>query len=239
MGKRIISQRRGKGSSVYRAPSHRYKAKIKYRKYDDIEKEGVTRGEVIDFIKDPGRSAPLAVIKFEDGTKMPMLACEGIKIEDEIKCGANADISHGNVLPLKNIPEGTPIFNIERNPGDGGKLVRASGTYALLITHDVGRSVIQLPSGELKTLDSRCRATVGMVGGGGRKDKPIMKAGKKYRIIKSKAKYWPVVRKVVMNPVDHPHGGKSHRPGKSTTVSRKAPPGRKVGHIAAKKTGSR
>ncbi|RLG59228.1 MAG: 50S ribosomal protein L2 [Candidatus Hydrothermarchaeota archaeon] len=239
MGKRIISQRRGKGSSTYRAPSHRYKAEIKYRKYDEIEREGVIKGEIIDFIKDPGRSAPLAIVRFEDGAKIPMLACEGVKIGDEVMCGAKASISHGNVLPLKNIPEGTPIFNIERNPGDGGKLVRASGTYALLITHDVDRTVVQLPSGELKTLDSRCRATIGIVGGGGRKDKPIMKAGKKYHMLKSKAKYWPIVRKVVMNPVDHPYGGKSHRPGKATTISRNAPPGRKVGHIAARRTGRR
>ncbi len=237
MGKPIIVQRRGKGSPTYRAPSHRYKGDIKYRKYDELEKEGSIKGKVVEILHDPARSAPLVEVKFENGEKILMLACEGIKVGDEIACGVNASCSQGNVLPLGKIPEGTPVFNIEIHPGDGGKLVKASGTYALLITHDVDRSVVQLPSGELKSLDSRCRATIGVVGGGGRKDKPLLKAGKKFHILRSRAKYWPVVSKVVMNPVDHPFGGKSHRPGKSTTTPRGAPPGRKVGLIAARRTG--
>ncbi len=237
MGKRIIVQRRGKGGSVFRAPSHRYKVDLKYRKYDDLEKNGVLRGVVLDIIHAPERTAPLIDVKFENGERIYMLACEGIKVGDEIEVGAKASIKPGNVLPLANIPVGTYIFNIEGLPGDGGKFVRSAGTYALLISHEDGKSVVQLPSGTLKTFDSRCRATIGVVAGGGRKDKPVLKAGKKSHMLRSKATYWPVVRKVAMNPVDHPHGGNSRRPGKATTVPRNAPPGAKVGHIAAKRTG--
>ena len=105
MGKRIISQRRGKGSSTYRAPSHRYKAEIKYRKYDEIEREGVIKGEIIDFIKDPGRSAPLAIVRFEDGAKIPMLACEGVKIGDEVMCGARQVFLTATCFLLKTYPK--------------------------------------------------------------------------------------------------------------------------------------
>ncbi len=239
MGKRITSQRRGKGTSVYRAPSHRYRGDIRYRQITPQEMEGAIKGVVQDVVHDPGRSAPLLKVRYEDGGSGYLLACEGVRVGDEIYIGAEAGIAQGNVLPLSRIPEGTPVNNVELTPGDGGKLIRSSGTYGLLITHDVGRAVIQLPSGVLKTVDSRCRATIGVVAGGGRRDKPLLKAGKMYYKIKPKAKYWPIVRKVRMNPVAHPYGGGSGAPGKPTTVSRNAPPGRKVGLIAAKRTGKK
>ncbi len=239
MGKRITSQRRGKGTSVYRAPSHRYRGDICYRKITPKEIEGVIKGVVMDVIHDPGRSAPLVDVRYEDGERGYLLACEGVKVGDEVLIGSEAVIAQGNVLPLSKIPEGTPVNNVELTPGDGGKLIRSSGTYGLLITHDVDRAVIQLPSGALKTVDSRCRATVGVVAGGGRRDKPLLKAGKMYYKVGSKAKYWPIVRKVRMNPVAHPFGGGSGAPGKPTTVSRNAPPGKKVGLIAAKRTGKK
>lgn len=235
MGKRITVQRRGKGTSVYRAPSHRYRGDVRYRRYS---KEGeALRGSVLDIVHDPGRSAPLFKIKYSDGKRGYLLAQEGVKVGDELAFWEGAEVVKGNILPLSKIPEGTPINNIELTPGDGGKIIRASGAYGLLITHDVGKSVVQLPSGVLKTIDSRCRATIGVVAGGGRRDKPLLKAGKMYYKLKPKAKYWPIVRKVRMNPVSHPHGGGSGHPGKPTTVSRGTPPGRKVGLIAARRTG--
>jgi large subunit ribosomal protein L2 len=237
MGKRITAQRRGKGTSVYRAPSHRYRGEVKYRKVDDKEREGVVKGVVLDVLHDPARSAPLIKVRYEDGETGYLLAHEGVKVGDEVSFGSGAEISQGNVLPLGKIPEGTPINNVELSPGDGGKLIRSSGAYGLLITHDVDKTVVQLPSGELKSIDSRCRATIGVVAGGGRRDKPLLKAGKMYYKVKSRAKYWPIVRKVRMNPVAHPHGGGSGAPGKPTTVSRNAPPGKKVGLIAARRTG--
>ncbi|MDP6612951.1 MAG: 50S ribosomal protein L2 [Candidatus Hydrothermarchaeota archaeon] len=238
MGKPITVQRRGKGSSTYRAPSHRYLSQAKYRRCPK-EEDGTVKGVVIDIVHNPGGSAPLLKIKYEDGKTGYLLAQEGVMVGDELAFGDGAGVSQGNVLSISRIPEGTPINNIELLPGDGGKIIRSSGSYGLLITHDVGKSMVQMPSGELKTIDSRCRATIGVVAGGGRRDKPLLKAGKMYHKLKPKAKYWPIVRKVRMNPVSHPHGGASGHPGKPTTVSRNTPPGRKVGLIAARRTGKR
>ncbi len=240
MGKRLISQRRGRGTPTYRSASHRFKGKIKYRAYDSLESEGSLKGSVVDIMHDPGRTAPVALVKFENGEKNLILAPEGLVLKDEVECGAGAKVKPGNSLPLSQIPEGTPIYNIENRPGDGGKLVRSSGTYASLITHDADKAVIELPSGELKALNPQCRATVGVVAGGGRREKPFLKAGKKYHALRAKGKKSVKVRGVAMNAVDHPHGGGNRQhPGRPTTVSRHAPPGRKVGSIAARRTGKR
>ncbi len=240
MGKRLIVQRRGKGTSKYKAPSHRYRGKVTHRAYDDQEKTGEITGTVVDILHDPGRSAPVAQIRFTNGEERLILVSEGLKVGDEIACGISAPIKQGNTLPMAEIPEGTPIYNIELRPGDGGKIARSSGTYALLITHDVNKSVVQIPSGTLKTLDPRCRATIGVVAGGGRLDKPLMKAGKKFHKLRSKAQVWPTVRGVAMNHHDHPHGGGNRQhPGRPTSVSRNAPPGAKVGLIAPRRTGKR
>ncbi|MDR0913490.1 MAG: 50S ribosomal protein L2 [Methanobrevibacter sp.] len=240
MGKRLIHQRRGRGTPAYRSASFRFKDKIQYRHYDEIEKEGSLKGEVVDIIHDPGRTAPIALVKFENGEKRHILAPETIQVNDSIECGISAPISFGNSLPLAEIPEGTPIYNIENRPGDGGKLVRSSGTYASLITHDAEKAVIELPSGELKSFHPQCRATIGVVAGGGRKEKPFLKAGNRWHAFNAKGKKYMTVRGVAMNAVDHPHGGGNRQhPGKPTTVSRHAPPGRKVGSIAAKRTGKR
>jgi large subunit ribosomal protein L2 len=240
MGKRLIIQRRGRGTPTYRSASHRFKGKIAYRSYDDVEKEGCLTGRVADIMHDPGRSAPVALVKFENGEKQLILAPESIQIDDEIACGISAPISPGNSLPLAQIPEGTPVYNLERYPGDGGKFVRSSGTHASLITHDVGKAIVELPSGELKAFNPQCRATIGVVAGGGRREKPFLKAGNKYYAAKARGKKNVSVRGVAMNAVDHPHGGGNRQhPGRPTTVSRHAPPGRKVGSIAARRTGKR
>lgn len=237
MGKRLIQQRRGRAKGKFGAPSHRFRGDIKY--IQDLKNK---IGIVTDIIHDPGRTAPLAQVTLvEDNTKFLTLAHEGIKIGDEIKfLGQNYEIGLGNVLPLGKIPEGMPIFNVELSPGDGGKLARAGGTAAIVVSHSEKQTVIRLPSGKFKSLDSNCRATVGIVAGGGRKDKPFVKAGKKYHAFKARGKQYPIVRGVAMNPVSHPHGGGSHQHiGKPSTVKRGAPPGRKVGSIAARRTGRR
>lgn len=123
MGKRLKIQRRGRGTPTYKSASHRFKGRIAYRYYDDLEKEGSLRGKVMDIIHDPGRTAPLALIKFENDEKILILAPESMKINDDIAYGISAPISPGNSLPLAEIPEGTPIYNLEKNPGDGGKFV--------------------------------------------------------------------------------------------------------------------
>lgn len=240
MGKRIRVQRRGKGSQVWRSPSHKHVGDIKHRPLDLLERTSVVRGVVRDIFHAPGRSAPVMEILYETGEKILMIAPEGICVGDTIENGPQASIKIGNTLPLANIPEGVPIYNIEKLPGDGGKFVRASGTYALIVTKDIDKVIVRMPSGQLKEFKPDCRATIGVVAGGGRTDKPFVKAGKKYHALSAKATYWPVVRGCVMNPVDHPFGGGNHKhPHKPTTTARGAPPGRKVGLIAARRTGWR
>lgn len=239
MGKRITSQRRGKGTSVYKSRSHRYLCDLRHKRYDKAERESIASGVIQGIVHDPARTAPVLDVKFESGERTYLLGIEGVKVGDKISYGAKAELIAGNVLPLSNIPEGTPVHNIENQPGDGGKLIRASGTYGLVIAHEADKTVIQLPSGALKHIDSRCRAAIGIVAGGGRRDKPILKAGKMWHMLRPRAKYWPIVRKVRMNPVAHPHGGGSGSPGGPTSKARGTPPGRNVGLIAPRRTGRR
>jgi hypothetical protein len=172
-----------------------------------------------------------------------------------IYCGKKATLAVGNVLPVSQCPEGTIVCNIEEKVGDRGALARTSGNYATVIGHspDENKTRIRLPSGAKKTIAGGARATIGIVAGGGRIDKPLLKAGRAYYKYKAKRyKYelffffrgipthnvcsWPRTRGVAMNPVDHPHGGGNHQHiGKASTIARSAVPGQKVGLIAARR----
>ena len=229
MGKRLKTQRRGKGTPRYKAPSHRFRSTGKYR-------EEEMAGLVTNFTKDQSKHSLLMNIKWEDGTKTTYIAPEGIRVNSEIKQGGK-DLAIGNILKLSDIPEGIPIFNIEKAPGDGGKLVRTTGTSATIVARQKDKIIIKLPSKRMLPLKENCRATIGITAGGGRPDKPLVKAGKNYFKKKAKGQKYPVVRGVAMNPVNHPHGGCQHHTGKASTVKRNTPPGRKVGHIAARRTG--
>lgn len=235
MGKKLAQQRRGRRRGRYTVPSHKFRGKIKYGN----EKE--MKGIVEEIIHDPGRTSPLAKIRLQDKKQILVLATEGMEIGREIKFTENkGDCENGNILPIGTIPEGFPIYNIEIMPGDGGKLVRSGGSSATVVSHDAKKTVIKLPSGQFKTLDSSCRATIGIPAGGGRKDKPFLKAGNKYHAYRKKGKQYPIVRGVAMNAVAHPHGGGGHQHvGKPSSVSRGARPGRKVGNIASKRSGRR
>lgn len=226
MPKRKRSQRKGKSKNV-ETPSHRYKEEADFH---DVE------GEVVDLIHDPARSAPLAKVELDSGEYRYIIAPEGVKTGDKINCGISAPIEPGNRLTLAEIPEGVPIHSIETKPQEGGKLARASGTYALVKTHDKNSTVVKLPSEKLKSLDPRCKATVGVVAGGGRKDKPFGKAGDRWKAMKAKGKPYPKTSAVAMNAVDHPFGG-STKPGKPKTTKSTAPPGQKAGSFGAKTSG--
>ncbi|MCD6408940.1 MAG: 50S ribosomal protein L2 [Candidatus Verstraetearchaeota archaeon] len=236
MGKRLLVQRRGRGGSVFISPRWKKVGAAKYPPIKDAEKEGSVKAVVKELLHDPGRGAPLAKVVFEDGSQCLMVAAEGMYIGQRIAFGASAPPTVGNVLPLKSIPEGSYIFNIEKLPGDGGKFVRSSGTYATILSHSRDKVVIQMPSGALKEFNPNCRATIGIVAGGGRIEKPFVKAGKKYHLSRAKAWKYPTVRGKAMSPYAHPHGGGSHPTG-GRPVKRTAPPGQKVGHIAPKRTG--
>ena len=234
MGKNLIQQARGKGSPTYRALSFKYKGNVSFPKYSSTP----LTGKIVDIIHCPGHSGPLAKISYENGETVLLQAPEGIKVGDTIQVGSNIKPEVGNVLPLKDIPEGTLVFNIEATPGDGGKFVRASGTAAKIITKLHNKVIILLPSNKRREFHPNCRACIGVVAGGGRTEKPFLKAGNKYYKMKAKNKYWPRTSGVSMNAVDHPFGGtrSSHR-GRPTQALRNAPPGRKVGKIAPKRTG--
>ncbi|KAJ9058881.1 60S ribosomal protein L2 [Entomophthora muscae] len=157
-----------------------------------------------------------------------------------IYCGKKASLAVGNVLPLSSMPEGTIICNVEEKAGDRGGLARTSGAYATIIGHnaDEGKTRVKLPSGAKKVLHSKARATVGIVAGGGRIDKPLLKAGRAYHKYRVKRNSWPKTRGVAMNPVEHPHGGGNHQHiGHASTVARDSSAGQKVGLIAARRTG--
>lgn len=238
MGKKIIVQRRGKGSPVFRANSHKRLEPIKYRKISKEESTSHFEGEIIHLRHESGRGAPLAKVKFYDGLQKFILPAEGVSIGQKIYYGATADIKEGNVLPLQAIPIRTPVFNIELRKGDGGKLVRSGGGFAIVDSFEEKWVIIKLPSGRFKRIAPESRATIGVVAGGGRVSKPFLKAGNKYHAKHAKGQKYPRVRGVAMNAVKHPYGGGSHQsPAKPTTVSRFAPPGRKIGLIAARRTG--
>lgn len=234
MGKPIVSRRRGKGSPTFKSPSHRHGEPNTLPKLHEGD------GTVEDLIHNPGHQSPLAVLRMADGSRASMLAPEGIAVGDPVAIGGEVELRVGSVLPLGRIPEGSFIFCIESKPGDGGKFVRSAGNHATVVSRSRKSVVVQLPSGRFKDFHPSCRCIIGVVAGGGLKDKPIVRAGKRFHMLRNKATYWPVVRGVAKNPVDHPFGGgqKQHT-GKPKTVARGAPPGRKVGSIAAKRTGKR
>ena len=228
MGKRIRAQRKGKGG-IYSSPSHRYRGKASHPKI----KNG--NGEVRSITHDPGRTAPVAEVLYDNEETGLIIAPVDLAEEQKIQVGEEAVLRVGNVLPLARIPEGTLVHNIELKPGDGGKMVRAAGTNAQVVSQGA-KTVIQLPSGRFKTLDPRCRASIGVVAGGGHKEKAMAKAGKKFHTARSKPKRFPVVKGVSMNSVNHPHGGGGHpHVGRKSTVSRHAPPGKKVGRLSSRK----
>ena len=151
-----------------------------------------------------------------------------------------AELTIGNILPLGQIPEGSVVCNIEESAGDCGKIARAGGGYGLIVAQDPDKNVtrVRLPSGSKKTLSSSCRAMIGIIAGGGRTDKPLLKAGRAWHKYKAKRNEWPRVRGVAMNPVDHPHGGGNQQHmGKPGTVRRDKPAGAKSGQISARRTG--
>jgi len=236
MGKRILVQRKGRGNLWARSPSHRHVGEVKYRPFKEGEDQ--FKFKVIELVHAPGRGAPVARVKYNDDTKGLWLPPEGIYEGDEFIQSKTGDVEVGNILPLKEMPLGTLVFNIEGVPQDGGKFARASGVAATVRNKSARKVELLFRSKKTKWFDEKCLCTVGVVAGGGRTDKPFLKAGNKHYYIQSKAKKWPIVRGVTMNAAAHPYGGGAKQsPHKSTTTSRNAPPGRKVGQIAARRTG--
>ena len=237
MGKRIRVQRRGRGSSTFRASTHKRVAPVQYPPMSKEEREGVIQGQIMKILHDPGRGSPLASIKLETGETYYSVVPEGVYEGQPTQIGGKASVEIGSVLPLGKIPEGTIVCNIELSPGDGGKLVRSSGSYATVVAHTPDGTILKLPSGKTRHFNDLCRATIGVISGAGRVDKPFLKAGAKFHLMKAKGHMYPRTRGIAMVAAAHPYGSSKRGGRKVTTVSRRAPPGKKVGLIAARSAG--
>jgi large subunit ribosomal protein L2 len=189
-------------------------AKAKYRIIDFKRDKDNVPGKVDSIQYDPNRSANIALIVYADGEKRYIIAPEDLKVGATIYSGPDADIQIGNALPLANIPVGTLIHNIELKPGKGAQLVRSAGNGAQLMAKEGNYALVRLPSGEVRRILLRCKATIGEVGNDDHSNIQIGKAGKKRHM-----GWRPKVRGSVMNPNDHPHGGGEGR----APVGRKSP----------------
>ncbi len=159
-------------------------------------------GKVATIEYDPNRSARIALINYADGEKRYILCPVGLTVGQEIVSGPESDILTGNALPIKNIPLGTQIHNIEMRPGKGGQMARSAGSFAQLVAKEGGNAQLRLPSGEIRIVTIDCMATIGQVGNVEHENVSLGKAGRtRWKGIR------PTVRGVAMNPVDHPHGG--------------------------------
>ena len=174
----------------------------KYRIMDFKRQKDDMEATVIGIEYDPNRSANIALIQYEDGVKSYILAPENLKDGDKVISGKSADIKPGNCMEINSIPVGTLIHNIELNPGQGGKLVKAAGQSAQLMAKEGKYAHVRLPSGEMRLILANCRATVGVIGNSEYANVKLGKAGRKRHM-----GWRPEVRGSAMNPVDHPHGG--------------------------------
>ncbi len=231
MGKRIIQQRRGRGTHTYKVSKRAFRYKLQYPK--NLEGEGT----VVKLFNSSAHSAPLAKVAYAKGS-FYLPAFKGM-IEGQKISFSGKEIKKGNIMKIKDIPVKTKIHNIESKPGDGGAFIKTGGNSAVvnrIVEDDV---FILMPSKKEKKFNSNCRAVIGVVAGAGRLDKPVVKAGKKFYIKKAKSKLWPRTSAVKMNAIDHPFGSGRAKNPKSKIAKRNAPPGRKVGLLRPRRTGKK
>ncbi len=238
MGKRIVSQARGHGSLTYRVRKKAYVYKISY---PPINAEG--KAKILKLIHSPGHSAPLIKLQTQSEKDKKIFynaAFKGAFEGQEIEIGKREKkIKEGDIMKLQDIPQGTQVFNIEKRPGGGGKLIRSSGSSAVVNKKEKEKVEISMPSKKEIKLNGNCRATIGIIAGGGRTNKPILKAGRRFYMMKAKGRKWHFTSRVKVNAVDHPFGSGRGKRIKSKIAKRNAPPGAKVGHIRPRRTGKR
>src|SRR5271163_2406645 len=188
----------GRTTSFFRGGGHKQSYRLvdfKRRKFD--------MPAVVERLEyDPNRTAFIALVKYEDGELAYILAPQRLKEGDKVISGERVDVKPGNAMPMRNIPIGTIIHNVEMKPGKGGQIARSAGTYVQLVGRDAGYALLRLSSGELRMVRAECRATIGAVSNPDQQNISIGKAGRNRWLGKR-----PSVRGVAMNPVDHPHGG--------------------------------
>lgn len=229
MGKRIISQARGHGSLSYRVRKKAFQHKIKYP---------MTEGEalIMDLIHSAGHSAPL--LKIKAGNEIAFLpAFDGAIVGEKIMINTT-EAKPGNIMMLKNVPNTTAIYNIEINPGDGGKMIRTAGSSAIVFKKlENNKVIVLMPNKKELVLPGDNRVMIGVIAGGGKNLKPFMKAGVKWFQMKARNKLWPRTSAVKMNAIDHPFGSGRGKRIKPKIAKRNAPPGARVGHIRPRRTG--
>ena len=236
MGKNIIQQARGRGGPRYRAPSFNYLGEAKHRNLDNQ----IVQGIITDIMHCPGHYAPLSRVKYQNGEVCWLITPQGVKVGDKVESGLTSPVGTGNTVSLKNIPEGTQVYNVENAPGDGGKFIRSSGTTGKVLAKTEKNVKIMMPSRKEKDFNPDCRANIGIVAGDGRTEKPFAKAGKVFFAKRARNKLYPITSGVSQNSVDHPFGGKSsHHKGRPTVAPKYAPAGRKVGKVRPRRTGMR
>ncbi|MDD3263719.1 MAG: 50S ribosomal protein L2 [Candidatus Nanoarchaeia archaeon] len=236
MGKRIVTQRRGSGNPRYTVNSHKFLGKVSFV---PLDYEG--EGTVIEITRDPLHKAPLMFVDFTEYV-MLMVAPEGVNVGSVIYVGKEKveEVQKGSIMPLGKMPSGTMISNIELVPGDGGKLVRTPGNAAKIMSTSGNKVIIQLPSKKTKEINENCRAMVGIIAGSGASEKPMLKAGNNFYKMHAVGHLYPHTSGTAMSAVDHPFGNKrTSRKARNKPISRNAPPGRKVGSIAARRTGKK
>ncbi|HKG89818.1 MAG TPA: 50S ribosomal protein L2 [Nitrososphaeraceae archaeon] len=235
MGKRTLVRRRGRGGKQFRAITV---GKLAPAKYPNFKLDEHHSGTVVDIVHERGRDAPLARIHFDDNTYSYVPAPNGTTVGSRIEIGVGATATARNILSLESIPDGTLICNIEKNAGDGGKLIKSAGSSALVFAHGTEGVTLKFPSGKFLMVNPKCRAMIGIIAGAGRKDKPFLKAGNRAKYMQAHGRLYPTVRGIAQAAVYHPHGGGRHQHiGRQSSVGRTTPPGRKVGIIAPRKTG--
>jgi large subunit ribosomal protein L2 len=241
MGKRIRVQRRGRGGSTFRASTHKRVAPAQYPlKITPKESfETIINGVIEALVHDPGRGAPLAFVRFENGETCYTVTPEGVFKGQQISLGGKAPAEVGNILPLGKVPEGTMVCNLELRPSDGGKMAKSSGAYATVVGHTPQGTMIRLPSGCTRYVNDYCMATIGVVSAAGRTEKPFLKAGEKFHLMKAKGHKYPRTSGRKMVAAVHPYGSSKRSARKVTTTSHGAPPGQKVGLIAARGAGQK
>src|SRR3989338_505499 len=205
----ILKKHSGRDSSGHVSVRHQGgRQKRYYREIDFRRDKNDMEAVVIRFEYDPNRNVEIALIEYKDHERRYIIHPKDLKIGDKIISGSKADIKAGNALPLKNIPLGIQIHNVELYPGTGGKMIRGAGTYGMVVAHDSGYTHVKLPSGEVRKIDSRCIATIGQIGNVNHKEEIIGKAGRKILM-----GIRPTVRGTAQNPRSHPHGGGEGRSG--------------------------
>lgn len=229
MGKRIIQQRRGKGSSTYRV---RKKASMNIRVGYPTMLEG--NYKIVKLFVLPNHSSPVVKLMNKEGKIFYNVSAKNVYVGQNISIGGN---NVGDISKLGDLKNGTKVFNIEHHNSDGGKFVKTAGNYALVLGKEKNLVRLAMPSKKEKSFSIDCRATIGVLAGEGMLDKPLLKAGKKHHIMKSKSKLWPRTSAVAMNAIDHPFGSGRGKRVKSKIVKRNASPGKKVGHLRPKRTG--